>query len=195
MSRSEYLRRVLEDHTDVRDTSLLNDSHVSTIASPLIESDLSAVLQSYWQCRQASQTKYAIVGLGIVTGFDGTVLIASRQHDDTSRHLTWGFPGGTLRTLDFAYDVRQLILGRTGCQVDVGNLLSTRVFPDTTALNTRVVVLYFDCRLVAKDPAALYDRRYDDIQWVAPQEVFRHFTTSVSDDITHHLQQLDSTPY
>lgn len=191
MNRSEFLRRLLEVYNEA---SLAREQAEEAAAlqqhSAGIRKDAAQLLRAYWELQANSTTNIVITGLGIFTNFEGKVLIANRQHDQTVDNLSWGFPGGQLHSLDFAKDLKDLVLARAGCSVRVGNLITARIFPDTTDPATQIITLYFACQFTADSPEERYDSRYNELKWIKPMDVFQHFTSSASDDITHYLAAL-----
>lgn len=168
-NRSEAIRHVIEGY----------------FSSPISESDLSSILMTYWRVRGNASGKVILAGVGLIIK-EGKVLIGARKKKDKYvEELSWVFPGGALEGLDFEKDIKREMLEEAGLEVDVRSLISARVHPDSGHKSTQVVILYFHCV-----PAGGKERPGGDLKelkWVRPMDVFKYFTTSVSDEITRFL--------
>jgi ADP-ribose pyrophosphatase YjhB (NUDIX family) len=175
-SRSEVVRRLLQAY---------KGSGAGTPES----SDLASVLRAYWDMKAGQKLEVMVVGLAIVHDDEGRVLIGRRGKDPIVQNLSWAFPGGKLESLDFANEVKKRITERTSLGVDVRNLVTARIIPDAALGGAQVVAMYFDC---VPEGGELRDggEEYSEFKWVRPMEVFQHFTSSTSDEVTRFLASL-----
>jgi hypothetical protein len=154
--------------------------------------DLASVLKAYWSLRSETTQPVTIVGLVIMTNDEGEVLIASRKQADTAvPNLTWSFPGSRLHSLDFHAELMRALDVRTKLIVDVRNLITTRLVPESGANGTQVVALYFQGQMHGKQLGKAFPP-YDELKWVKPLDVFKYFTSSTNDDVARYLSTLQS---
>lgn len=173
LSRSETVSKVITDY----------------LCSPANDLDLSAILRSYWKVRGSIKQSVILAAVGILEK-NGKVLIGRRKDKDPYvSELTWVFPGGRLTSLDFEKDVAREVRIETGLRVKVKSLVSARVHPDSGHKSVQVVLLYFHCVPVAGE--LRLSKELVELKWVKPMQVFRYFTTSVSDEVTRFLSVLE----
>ncbi len=176
-SRSEFLRSLIENQQSSAPTS----------------EDLAALLSSYWKLRSESGLKVIMVGLAILKRPDGKILIGQlKDPDPYANNLSWSFPSGHLESLDFERDMRTGIKQRTGIDAKVENIIAARIFPDVTLSQTQIVALYFAASS-SQLKVAPADQYYAKLKWVRPMEVFKHFTSSTSDEVTRYLSMLENS--
>lgn len=180
-SRSEFLRELLNVY----------EGTVTSGSSENREADLAQLIKSYWELKSQADLEVIVTGLGIVTNRQGKVLIGALKSPDLYvKNLTWSFPGGRLTSLDFARDVKQKIEERTGVNVEVKNLITSRVFPDNSLDNVQIITLYFHA--VASGDSVKPTDPYKYLKWVKPMNVFKYFTSSTSDEVTKFLLTLQT---
>ena len=163
------------------------------MSEPPTETDIANSLKNYWSLRSSSDFKIIIIGLGIITNKKGLVLIGSRgSKDKWVENLTWVFPGGELTSLDFKKDILSTIERETNLKINVQNLVSVRIHPDSGYKTIQIVALYFHCT-VHNTKNAKPGGDLKELKWVKPLDVFKYFTTSTSDDVTRFLSMLDKS--
>jgi hypothetical protein len=181
LTRSELLRHLLKEKLEC---------NFQPSSNSIPTQDLPGFLKSYWEIVSANPQRTIVTGLGIISDLSGKVLIASRRFDMSVEHLTWGFPGCKLESLEFADELQTSILKRTGYSVEIGKMVSSRVFPDTTESDRQIITLYFEATLKYSLREKEIDPRYNQLRWVRPREVYQYFSTSVSDPVAAYLAQL-----
>lgn len=176
LTRSQFLRQLLDSYASV------------SRGGDAPKKDLAQLLRSYWDIKASTAADIKIIGLAIVRNRDNQVLIVSRQPDATIEGLTWAFPGSGMNSLDFSSELRRSIHERTNQEVVVGGLMAARIIPDATLNEEQIIALYFDC--ISQGGDVSISSPYTDYKWVNPLDVFRHFTTSTSDEVTKYLSSL-----
>lgn len=120
--------------------------------------------------------------------YDNKVLIVKRRTVDARiPALRWTFPGGTLTRLAVTDDAARVVLERCGLRVRLAPI-SARYVPDVAPGQQPIAALYFTGESDTQN--LRLSTSYVDARWVEPRMVFDHFSTSVSDDITHYLMAL-----
>ena len=181
-TKSEFFREVLDAYFH----GAASSRHAAD------ESDIAHALKAYWDLKSLSSTKVIIVGLGVIIK-DGRLLIGARKEKDRwVENLSWVFPGGQLKTLDFADELKRTILAETGLGVRVKSLIASRIHPDSGFKDVQVVALYFYVEPVTekKEKAA---NGLAKLKWIKPSDAFKHFTTSVTDEVTKFLMMIEKT--
>ncbi len=180
-TRSEFYRYIIENYLVNR-----NDNRNATVS----ESDLADILKLYWDLKTSTDLKIIIIGLGVIYDSEKGVLIGLRRlRDDYVDNLSWVFPGGRFKTLDFEPELKAQVKKEANLDVEVKSLVSARIHPDSGFKQVQIIALYFDCRAVNGNDKPGGD--LVELQWVKPLDVFKYFTTSTSDEITKHLTMLE----
>ncbi|MCU0652809.1 MAG: NUDIX domain-containing protein [Candidatus Pacebacteria bacterium] len=175
-TKSEFFREIL-------------DIYFKNSPVPAGEKDIAHMLRKYWEFRSGSEAKVVVVGLGIIAK-DGKVLIGQRKAKDPwVDNLTWVFPGGQMHTLHFNEELKKSIKKETGFDVEVKSLVASRIHPDSGFKSVQIVALYFWCETI-KGKEAPGDS-LAKLKWVKPADVFKFFTTSVSDEVTKFLLMVE----
>jgi len=177
LSRSQFLRQLLDSYQGI-----------ARATKGPIEGDLSQILRTFWDVKSQAGAKVTIIGLGIVRNNLGEVLIVSRPSDATVEQLSWSFPGGSFNSLEFSDQLQLHLEERTGLSTKIGGLVSARIIPDASLKTEQIIALYFDCG--SAESKVTLNGHYTDYKWVKPLDVFRHFTTSTSDEVTKYLSSL-----
>ncbi len=191
-TKSEFFREVLDAYFVVSEMRNINDS------LDFDDKDVARALQAYWNYKKSHARKLLVIALGIIEK-DGKVLIGRRaQKDKYVKQLNWAFPGGTVESLDFESELIREIKEETSLSVSVENLITARIHPDAGVKDIQIITLYFYCKLKpgskhkkARSTQTSSDK-FKEFKWVQPAEVFKYFSTSVSDDVTRFLMMLQA---
>ena len=121
------------------------------------------------------------------------MLIGGRKEKDLwVENLTWVFPGGKMNSLDFEKEIKNSIKKETGLKVEVKNLITARIHPDSGFKPVQIVALYFHCKPlspnIAKPAGDL-----SQLKWVKSTAVFKYFTTSTCDTVTRFLVTVEKS--
>lgn len=186
-TRSEFFREIL-------DTYFSRTSVAATVQAAPTEGDIAHALKVYWQLKSMTPSKVVIVGSAIVSR-NGQVLIGARKEKDAwVDNLSWTFPGGRMETLSFDAEIVRNVKEKTGLDVDVKGLVTARVHPDAGFKDVQIVILYFHCVATHASFANLTAKAkngFSKLKWVKPSDVFKYFTTSVTDDVTRFLLAIE----
>jgi len=191
-TKSEFFRQLLDFYFEFQEhPGFLPGYSLRVVPS---DRDLASVLRQYWEIKSELEKKVIIVVLGIIF-WKGQVLIGARnKKDHWVKNLTWVFPGGQARTLDFDQELRREVKEETGLEVRVKDLVATRIHPDGSFQSVQIVAFYFYCQPVGKiKPVPKGD--LSKLKWVKPTEVFRYFTTSTCDEVTKFLSTLEKSSF
>jgi len=154
------------------------------------ESDIAHMLKKYWEFRSVSESNVVVVGLGIIEK-NGRVLIGERKEKDKwVENLSWAFPGGQMHTLNFNEELKKNIKKETGLNVVVKSLVASRIHPDSGFKSVQIIALYFYCE-PEKNGLEKTGKNFVRLKWVKPLDVFKSFTTSVSDEVTKFLMMIE----
>jgi len=179
-TKSEFFREILDNY--FRDATT-NHSRIG-------EKDIAHSLRNYWELRSLPDLDVIVVGLGIVAK-NGKVLIGQRSKKDPwVENLTWVFPGGQMHTLHFGDELKKSIQIETGLDIEVKSLVTSRIHPDSGFKNVQIITLYFYCQPLP-DGKETAGKKFKKLKWVKPSDVFKYFTTSVSDETTRFLMMLE----
>ena len=104
LSRSQYIKSLILKEAQSRSNSANPSSN---------ESNLSFTLARYYQQLETQKKQSSVIGLGIIsTG--PSVLIGLRSAPDPNvTHLSWVFPGGQMKSLDFKAELTNIIKKET----------------------------------------------------------------------------------
>lgn len=153
---------------------------------------MDEALKAYWNARSSSTEKIILITLGIIVR-DGKVLIGARTGKDRwIDNLTWVFPGGEIRSLDFAEETKREVKEETGLDVDVHTLVSSRIHPDSGLKPVHIVAFYFYCTPTDSKAKPVPTGELSEFKWVRPQDIFTYFTGSTSDEVTRFLMTMKS---
>lgn len=132
--------------------------------------------------------KLTAVGLAIIAK-DNHVLIGKRRSKDPYvKDLTWVFPGGRLKSLDFVAEVEREAEEETGLTVKAERLIHVRLFPNTKG--SQILCLYFCCTPTGGEEKVGGD--LTELKWVKPTETYRkYFTTHTAAEVKGFLQKLE----
>jgi len=140
-TKSEFFREMI----DVYFQSLKVTKPTPLADEGVAETDLAKILRTYWELRTSTPIKTIIIALGIIIK-RGKVLIGARKEKDPwVENLTWVFPGGRLKSLDFEKETAREVKEETGLEVTVKNLVAARIYPDSGLKPVQIVALYFHC--------------------------------------------------
>jgi len=157
------------------------------------EKDLAMILKSYWDLKSSTKLEIVPIILAIITDPDGNIVIGGRKEKDKwVENLSWVFPGGRLNSLEMEDEVRRIAKEETGLDVDVKQLVSSRIHPDCGFKDIQIVALYFHCTVKniknTKPGGSL-----DCLEWIKPLSVFKYFTTSTCDEVTKFLTMIQKS--
>lgn len=182
-NRSEFFRSLL--------TSFFNSKVVDNKESNL-EFDLAQILKFYWDYKTCHSIKIIPIVLAIIVNQNNKVLIGQRiEKDKWVDNLTWVFPGGEIKTLDFDQEINKIVKKETNLNIEVKNLITTRIHPDSGFKSVQIVALYFYCQAKYQKIKAMQGLK--TLKWVQPLDIFKYFTTSTSDDVTKFLNILSKS--
>ena len=124
--------------------------------------------------KKTGKAPFDIILLGVI--FDPAkkkILIGKRHNDPDVPTLTWGFPEGRLRHGDDVDEVLQSrIKEKTGYEIKSLGAIFSKVFPEKKDL----FAVYYLCEVVGGKGKPMND--FDELKWVSPKELEKHFTTS-----------------
>jgi|GEM_PF-1497869 len=187
-TRSEFFRGLISSYVDSKEKT--NNGIVAPDSSST-ESDLATILKSYWNLRSQTELRVIPIGLAIIVNEKGEVLIGARKSKDKwVENLTWVFPGGAMKSLDFEKTLKEQVKKEAGLDVKVNTLVTARVHPDSGFKQAQIVALYFYCQVNSKkkvNPGGDLIK----LKWVKPTHVFKYFTTSTSDEVTRFLTSIE----
>jgi len=185
-TRSEFFREMIALYFK-KETAGTND-HVRS--NKPTEADLATILKNYWDTKSTTKLKVIPIVLAIITNPENKILIGARGgKDEWVDNLSWVFPGGNLKTLNFEKEIKKIVKNETGIDVTVKDLVSARIHPDSGFKEAQIVALYFYCE-TSKKVDVKPTKDLQNIKWVKPLDVFKYFTTSTSDDVTKFLATL-----
>jgi ADP-ribose pyrophosphatase YjhB (NUDIX family) len=154
------------------------------------EKDLAIILKSYWDLKSSTKLEVIPIVLAIITDPDGNVVIGGRKEKDKwVENLSWVFPGGRLKSLDMEEEVKNIAKEETGLDVEVKQLVASRIHPDSGFKDIQIVALYFHCT-VKNIKNTRPGGSLDCLEWVKPLKVFKYFTTSTCDEVTKFLTMI-----
>jgi len=163
----------------------------SSKSSP--ETNLAKILRSYWQARSDTNQEIIIVCLAIIHKNNQVLIGARKNKDKWVKNLTWVFPGGKIESLDFDQEIKREVKEETSLDIQVNNLISARIHPDSGFKPVQIIALYFDCQLTDNTQEAQPNDNLTKLKWVRPTEVFKYFTTSTCDEVTKFLTTLEQS--
>jgi len=127
-----------------------------------------------------------LVGLAMIHK-DGNVLIGQRKtKDEFVEYLTWVFPGGEFKTMNFESELKETVKEECGLDIKINSLLFARKYPDA---KIPIVVFYFDCSASGGTEVAGGD--LNELKWVPGTSVTKYFTTSTSDRVMEFLKHME----
>ena len=183
-TKSEFFREVLDAYFYAGNKKQ---------ASASFEADVSQVLRTYWDIRATIKSEVIIIGLALIEN-KGQVLIGLRgKKDKHVENLSWVFPGGRMKSLDFASELTNMVKKETNLKIKVQSLIEARVHPDTGLKNVQIIALYFHCILKKENLKEKPSGGLARLRWVQPFNVFKYFTSSVSDDVTKLLSVISKS--
>ena len=175
-TRSELLREMI-------------DYFISSKAQTAAKSPSpSTALDTAGLLNLAASSQLEFVGLAIIRHPQRKqILICQRQSpDEYVPGLRWAFPGCRLSDIRMAAQLEKALGQRLGLQPEAIRPISARLIPNSL---TPLAAIYFEVK-VASSSLVLDKSKYRSSKWVAPEEVYSYFSTSVSDEITAYLSQL-----
>jgi len=188
-TRSGFLRELIDFY-------LATGNTLPFKSGELAEIDLAKALRGYWNLKSRQDLKVLVIGLAIICDKQGKVLIGSRKEKDQwVENLSWVFPGGKMGFLDFEKSLKQDVKKETGLNIKVNDLIAARIHPDSGLKPVQIVALYFHCQPLKEKPIAKPGGDLSKLQWVKPTDVFKHFTTSVCDEVTRFLTILEKSSH
>lgn len=182
-NRSELIREMIDHFVDSTKKTSPDDK------GGIDDSDANKILRLYHQLLSQSRPKPTlVVVIGIVNKKDQVIIGRRKPQDRYVKDLHWTFPSGTATTLDFENQVSKTVKKEVGLDVRVIRLIHARLIPDSPTKRVRIIGLYYHCRPMSGKPKAWGD--FDQVKWVPADQVNRHFTTSVSDEVMNFLGTL-----
>ena len=92
-----------------------------------------------------------------------------------------------MKSLDFASELANIVKKETKLKVKVQSLVEARVHPDTGLKNVQIIALYFHCVLNKENIKEKSGGGLARLSWVKPFDIFKYFTSSVSDEVIKFL--------
>ena len=130
-----------------------------------------------------------VCGLAIIDRGDGNIVIGLKDKEDPFvKDLTWVFPGGRLKSMDFSNEIKDIVREKVNLEVEIKDIVHTRLIPDVHQDETRVVAMYFYCEL--KEGEGEARKGYSEIKWIPATDVFKYFTTSTASEIVEILKDI-----
>lgn len=126
-----------------------------------------------------------LVVIGIVNK-DNKILMIKRAKIEND--LIWAFPGGKVDSNETPEEacVRE-IFEETNVNVDIEELLGTRVHP-----NTNRTIKYYLCKYKSGLISIKFPEEVKDISFKKPQEVFECITTDLYEPIKIYLKKINT---
>lgn len=179
-TKSEFFREIL-------DAYFRGATHCPAAVG---EKDIARALRNYWEFKSLPELEVMVIGLAIIEK-NGKILIGQRvAKDPWVENLSWVFPGGKMDTLHFGNELKKIVKSETGLDVDVKTLVTSRIHPDSGFKNIQIIALYFYCQ-ANPNAKEIAGKTLKKLKWVKPSDVFKYFTTSVSDETTKFLMMLE----
>lgn len=135
-----------------------------------------------------SEEEINIVGLAVLTHKSKVLIVKRSQQDTAVPNLYWAFPGGSLTTLRVVSEFRDILARLIGHSPAGLRPISARIIPDVVEGNLPVLALYYQSELSTEE-VALFDK-YIEYKWIKPTDIYKYFTTSVSDEVDTYLRSL-----
>ena len=174
-TRSELLREMIEGYFNRQ----------STESSPLPTNTTSTeALLSLSNQTDSDETTF--IGLVLLRHpIRRQILICQRtQSDEKVKNLSWSFPGATIESLHVKNTLSNQLIQRIGIKPLQLRAIAARKIPDSPTVE--IVAVYFAAKAEITD-IKLDKNKYQNYKWIEPTEIYKYFTTSVSDDITTFL--------
>lgn len=178
-TKSEFFREVLDAYFCSGDQKHTNSSS--------FETDVSQVLKTYWDMRAIIKSEVIVIGLALIEHNNKILIGLRKEKDKHIENLSWVFPGGKMKSLDFAYELTNIVKKETKLKVKVQSLVEARIHPDTGLKNVQIIALYFHCVLSKENIKEKPSNGLVRLNWVKPFDIFKYFTSSVSDEVTKFL--------
>lgn len=179
-TRSEFLRELIDTYSETAKFVPISSSSNENL-------DLAKILKTYWILRSQMDLEIVFIGLAVIVNKKGEILIGARKDKDAwVKNLSWGFPSGQMKSLDFAGNLKERVKSKTNLEIRINSLISARVHPDAGFKKTQIVAFYFYCSPVNNTPPKPI-KDIKELKWVKPEDVFKYFTTSTSDEVTKFL--------
>lgn len=181
-TKSEFMRQVIDSYINITQKTLKVSSENELEIS---NEDVNKVLKLYYQLVGGNKKDTIVIGLGIIAK-EGKVLIGQRKGKDPFvKELTWVFPGGKFKSLDFAKELTDAVKEETGLDVYINQLVHARLIPDSPEKKVKIIALYYHCTPISGKETTGGDLK--QLKWVEPMKIFHYFTTSTADEIVSFL--------
>ena len=184
-NRSELLREMINFYVNSsksRGVAQKDQEHID-------DSNINKVLKLYYKLISETKPKPVIVvGIAIINKKDKVIIGLRKVNDPNVKDLHWTFPSGKFDSLNFQKELLATIKRETGFDAKILQLVHARLFPDSPQKKIRIVALYYHCKIESGKQKPGGD--FKELKWVPASQVHRHFTTSVSDEITIFLGTL-----
>lgn len=113
------------------------------------------------------------------------ILIVKRKKDPYIPKLTWAFPGGRPDyDEDLEDSLKKIIKEKIG--LDIANLGS--IFAKTYPEKREFLSIYYLCEVVGGEEKL--EEGIEEIKWVSPEELEKHFTTSFHPRLKEYIMNL-----
>lgn len=181
-TRSEFMRQIIDTYLEVSQKTIQEAPRAEITISP---SDINKILKFYYQIIGANKKDVFVIGLGIISK-EGKILIGQRKEKDPHvKELSWVFPGGKFKSLNFEVELKKEIKEETGLNVYVNQLIHARLIPDSPEKKIKIIALYYHCTPVSGKEKPEGDLK--KLVWVPALKVFHYFTTSTADEVVSFL--------
>jgi len=184
-TRSEFMRQVIDSYLAVTQKTLQPPLKNDLAVAP---EDINKILKFYYQIIGQNKKEVIVVGLGMIAK-EGRVLIGQRKDPDPYvKELTWIFPGGKFKSLDFEKELIKHLKKETGLDVYINQLVHARLIPDSPEKKVKIIALYYHCTPISGKGKA--GGSLEKLEWVPVMKVFHYFTTSTADEVVSFLGTL-----
>lgn len=134
-----------------------------------------------------SKATFHILLLGVVfDALERKILIIRKKGDpEIGKKFSWGFPGTELEYgKEIEEFLKEKIKKKTGYGVkNLGSIFS-KVYPE----NKKLSAIYYLCEVIGGKPKK--GKFYEEIKWVKPEEIEKHFTTSFHPRLKEYIMNL-----
>jgi ADP-ribose pyrophosphatase YjhB (NUDIX family) len=152
-------------------------------------SDPNLILRRYYELiSQVSKKTSLVLGIGIINKKNKVLIGLRKNADPHVKNLSWTFPSGRFNSLNFESELVRNIARETGLQTQVLQMVHARIIPDSPKKPLRIIGLYYHCKIISGKLKPGGD--FKELKWIDGTDASRHFTTSISDDITNFLGHL-----
>lgn len=116
------------------------------------------------------------------------ILIGKREKDKFLPELTWCFPGGRpTHKHSLSMSLRMEIKKKASVDVNVLDCIFARTLPE----KPEFLLIYYFCEIVEDSGKPKAMDSFNEIKWIKPTEIEKHFTTSIDPVVMSFLDALE----